>query len=104
MERIKPTLPKGTTIFSGYDSSLFIAESIHEVYVTLGIAMVLVVLVIYLFLGNLRATFIPAVTVPVALIAAVTVLYALGFSINLLTLLAMVLAIGLVVDDSIVVL
>jgi len=104
MERIKPTLPKGTTIFSGYDSSLFISESIHEVYVTLGIAMVLVVLVIYLFLGNLRATFIPAVTVPVALIAAVTVLYALGFSINLLTLLAMVLAIGLVVDDSIVVL
>jgi multidrug efflux pump len=104
VERISASLPEGTTIVPGYDSSLFIAESIHEVYVTLGIAMVLVVLVIFAFLGSIRATFIPAITVPVALIAAVTVLYALDFSINLLTLLAMVLAIGLVVDDSIVVL
>jgi multidrug efflux pump len=104
VERIAASLPEGTTIVPGYDSSLFIAESIHEVYVTLGIAMVLVVLVIFAFLGSIRATFIPAITVPVALIAAVTVLYALDFSINLLTLLAMVLAIGLVVDDSIVVL
>lgn len=104
VDRISASLPPGTTIVPGYDSSLFIAESIHEVYVTLGIAMVLVVLVIFAFLGSVRATFIPAITVPVALIAAVTVLYALDFSINLLTLLAMVLAIGLVVDDSIVVL
>ena len=103
-ERIKTTLPPGTTIVPGYDSSVFIAESIHEVYNTLGIALVLVVVVIFSFLGNLRATFIPAITVPVALISAFTVLYALDFSINLLTLLAMVLAIGLVVDDSIVVL
>ncbi len=103
-ERIKATLPAGTTIEPGYDSSLFIAESIREVYNTLGIALVLVVVVIFSFLGSLRATFIPAVTVPVALISAVTVLFALDFSINLLTLLAMVLAIGLVVDDSIVVL
>ena len=104
VDRISASLPPGTTIVPGYDSSLFIAESIHEVYVTLGIAMVLVVLVIFACLGSVRATFIPAITVPVALIAAVTVLYALDFSINLLTLLAMVLAIGLVVDDSIVVL
>ncbi|MCH8537518.1 MAG: efflux RND transporter permease subunit, partial [Alkalimonas sp.] len=104
MERLKPNLPAGTTIVPGYDSSLFISESIKEVYRTLAIAMCMVVLVIYLFLGNVRATLIPAITVPVALISAVTVLYALGFSINLLTLLAMVLAIGLVVDDSIVVL
>ncbi|WP_337878918.1 efflux RND transporter permease subunit [Rheinheimera sp.] len=104
MEKIKQSLPAGTTIEPGYDSSLFIAESIHEVYNTLAIAMLMVVLVIFLFLGNLRATFIPAITVPVALVAAVTVLFALDFSINLLTLLAMVLAIGLVVDDSIVVL
>ena len=104
MERIKAQLPQGTTIEPGYDSSLFIAESIKEVYNTLGIAMGMVVLVIFLFLGNIRATFIPAITVPVALVAAVTVLFALDFSINLLTLLAMVLAIGLVVDDSIVVL
>lgn len=104
MEKIKETLPVGMSIVPGYDSSLFISESIKEVYNTLGAAMVMVVLVIFLFLGNLRATFIPAITVPVSLVAAVTVLYALDFSINLLTLLAMVLAIGLVVDDSIVVL
>ncbi|MBU2223851.1 MAG: efflux RND transporter permease subunit [Gammaproteobacteria bacterium] len=103
-ERIKATLPAGTTITRSYDSSVFIAESIHEVYTTLGIALCLVVIVIFAFLGNLRATFIPAVTVPVALISAISVLYALDFSINLLTLLALVLAIGLVVDDSIVVL
>lgn len=104
LARIKPTLPEGTTIERSYDSTIFIAESIREVYRTLGIAMLMVVIVIYLFLGNIRATLIPAVTVPVALVASVTVLYALGFSINLLTLLAGVLAIGLVVDDSIVVL
>lgn len=103
-ERIKATLPAGTTIEPGYDSSLFIAESIREVYNTLAIALVLVVVVIFSFLGSIRATFIPAVTVPVALISAITVLFALDFSINLLTLLALVLAIGLVVDDSIVVL
>lgn len=104
VDRIQPMLPEGTSIIPSYDSSVFIAESIKEVYNTLAIAMVLVVVVIYAFLGSLRATFIPAVTVPVALVAAVTVLYALDFSVNLLTLLAMVLAIGLVVDDSIVVL
>lgn len=104
MERIKANLPPGMTIEPGYDSSVFIAQSIKEVYNTLGIAMCMVILVIFLFLGNIRATFIPAITVPVALVSAVTVLFALDFSINLLTLLAMVLAIGLVVDDSIVVL
>ncbi|WP_199608861.1 efflux RND transporter permease subunit [Flocculibacter collagenilyticus] len=104
LEKIKLTLPSGTTIEPSYDSSIFIAKSIEEVYQTLAIAMALVILVIYIFLGNIRATFIPAITVPVALISASTLLYALGFSINLLTLLAMVLAIGLVVDDSIVVL
>ena len=104
LEQIKQTLPEGTTIERSYDSSIFIAESIKEVYQTLLIAMIMVVIVIYLFLGNIRATLIPAVTVPVALVASVSVLYALGFSINLLTLLALVLAIGLVVDDSIVVL
>ncbi len=82
-ERIKATLPAGTSIEPGYDSSLFIAESIREVYNTLGIALVLVVVVIFSFLGSLRATFIPAVTVPVALISAVTVLFALDFSIRL---------------------
>mgnify|MGYP005990015161 CR=1 FL=1 len=104
LQRIKESLPEGTEISDSYDSSIFIAKSIDEVYNTLGIAIALVVLVIYLFLGNVRATLIPAVTVPVALVSTFTVLMVLGFSINLLTLLALVLAIGLVVDDSIVVL
>ncbi len=104
MERIREGLPIGTTILNSYDSSVFIQGSIDEVYNTLVVAMLMVVLVIFLFLGNIRATFIPAVTVPVALIGSLIVLSGLNFSINLLTLLALVLAIGLVVDDAIVVL
>ncbi|WP_371188846.1 efflux RND transporter permease subunit [Thalassotalea maritima] len=104
MELIKNNLPQGTTIVPSYDSSIFIKESIDEVYQTLGIAMLMVVLVIFVFLGNIRATLIPAVTVPVALVGSMLALSAFGFSINLLTLLALVLAIGLVVDDAIVVL
>ncbi len=104
IERIAKTLPDNIFIVNSYDSSIFIAESISEVYNTLGIAMFMVIVVIYLFLGNIRATLIPAVTVPVSLVAAFIVMFALGFSINLLTLLALVLAIGLVVDDAIVVL
>ncbi|TMN37992.1 efflux RND transporter permease subunit [Pseudoalteromonas sp. S2755] len=104
LEKIKRNLPQGTTIEDSYDSSIFIRESIAEVYSTLAIAMALVVLVIYIFLGNIRATLIPAVTVPVALIATFMFLLAMGYSINLLTLLALVLAIGLVVDDAIVML
>ncbi len=104
LEKIKANLPEGTTIQDSYDSSIFIRESIMEVYRTLAIAMALVVLVIYLFLGNIRATLIPAVTVPVALVGSFMFLLAMGYSINLLTLLALVLAIGLVVDDAIVML
>lgn len=104
IERIETSLPDNIFIVPSYDSSVFIEESINEVYNTLGIAMLMVVIVIYLFLGNIRATLIPALTVPVSLVAAFIVMYALNFSINLLTLLAMVLAIGLVVDDAIVVL
>ncbi|AWL11088.1 Multidrug efflux pump subunit [Saliniradius amylolyticus] len=104
VEQLQQNLPPNIRIVPSYDSSVFIEESINEVYQTLGIAMMMVVIVIYLFLGNVRATLIPAVTVPVSLISAFMVLYVLGFSINLLTLLAMVLAIGLVVDDAIVVL
>ncbi len=104
MDQIAATLPDNIFIVPSYDSSVFIEESIQEVYTTLGIAILMVIIVIYLFLGNVRATLIPAVTVPISLIAAFIVMYALGFSINLLTLLAMVLSIGLVVDDAIVVL
>ena len=101
---IEQTLPDNIFIVPSYDSSVFIEASINEVYETLAIAILMVVLVIYVFLGNIQATLIPAVTVPVSLVSAFIVMYALGFSINLLTLLAMVLAIGLVVDDAIVVL
>ena len=104
MERINPTLPEGMQIKQSYDTSVFVRGAIAEVYKTLGIAIGLVVLVIFVFLGGLRATLVPAVTVPVSLIATFLVLWALGFSINILTLLALVLAIGLVVDDAIVVL
>ncbi len=103
-EQIKPTLPKGMTITVGSDDSLFISKAISSVWITLAEAAALVVLVIFLFLGSWRATLIPAVTVPICLLATFAVLWMLGFSINLLTLLALVLAIGLVVDDAIVVL
>jgi multidrug efflux pump len=104
MENIQGSLPIGTTITNSYDTSVFIQGSIDEVYNTLMIAMIMVVLVIFLFLGNIRVTLIPALTVPVALIGSMMALSWFGFSINLLTLLALVLAIGLVVDDAIVVL
>jgi multidrug efflux pump len=91
-------------LIQSYDTSVFIEASIVEVYKTLAITAVLVVAVLFLFLGSLRATLVPAVTVPVSLIAAFAVLWIMDFSINLLTLLAMILAIGMVVDDAIVVL
>lgn len=103
-DRLNPTLPDGMTITTSFDTSIFVEGAINEVYKTLAIAMVLVVLVILAFLGNVRAMLVPAVTVPISLTASFTLLLILGFSINLLTLLALVLAIGLVVDDSIVVL
>ena len=103
-EKINQSLPNGMFIEQSYDAGIFIQASISEVYKTLFIAIGCVVLVIYLFLGNVRAMLIPAVTVPVSLMATFIVIYALGFSINLLTLLALVLAIGLVVDDAIVML
>ena len=101
---INPTLPQGMKIKRSYDSSVFIEQSVKEVYQTLFVAMILVIIVIYLFLGSFRAVFIPAVTVPVSLLGTFIVLYWLGYTINLLTLLAMILAIGMVVDDAIVML
>jgi len=104
MRRLNPTLPEGMAIKQSYDSSVFVEGAIREVFKTLGIAILLVILVIYLFLGGVRAMLVPAVTVPVSLVATFSVLLLLDFSINILTLLALVLAIGLVVDDAIVVL
>ncbi len=104
LEVLKPELPPGTALEINIDRSIFIEESMKEVVVALFMSMALVLVVIYLFLGNLRAMLIPAVTIPVSIIAAFIVMAALGFSINILTLLGLVLAIGLVVDDSIIVL
>ncbi|MCL4158429.1 UNVERIFIED_CONTAM: hypothetical protein GTU68_055929, partial [Idotea baltica] len=101
---VNKNLPKQMKIEESYDSSVFIEEAISEVYSTLFIAIILVIAVIYLFLKDVRAMFIPAITVPISLIATFIVLYALGYSINLFTLLALVLAIGMVVDDAIIVL
>ncbi|MCG8600099.1 MAG: efflux RND transporter permease subunit [Verrucomicrobiales bacterium] len=104
MAEIRGTLPEGMDLQASYDTSVFIEESLKQVASTLFIAVGLVIAVIYLFLGSLRATLIPAVTVPVSLISTFIIISAAGFSINLLTLLALILAIGLVVDDAIVVL
>ncbi|WP_417543582.1 efflux RND transporter permease subunit [Marinobacter sp.] len=104
LEKIRETLPPEVTIAESYDESIFIRASINEVVITLAIAVSLVILVIFLFLRSWRATLIPAVTIPVAVIGAFIGLGFLGFSINVLTLLAVILAIGLVVDDAIVML
>ncbi|MGP9633331.1 efflux RND transporter permease subunit [Halomonas sp. AOP43-A1-21] len=104
LERLQDTLPEGMTLTLNYDASVFVSGAIEQVVMTLFIAMGLVVIVIFLFLGNLRTTLVPAVTVPIAVIGAFIALAAMNFSINLLTLLALVLAIGLIVDDAIVVL
>ncbi|PSW18838.1 AcrB/AcrD/AcrF family protein [Photobacterium sanctipauli] len=103
VDRMQRFLPEGTSLFVDYDSTIFIDRSISEVYSTIFITGLLVVLVLYIFIGQARATLIPAITVPVSLISAFMVAYFLGFSINLLTLMALILAIGLVVDDAIVV-
>jgi len=101
---LQSELPTDLSLTLAVDNSTFVHESIKEVIVTLIIALLLVLAIIYLFLGTVRATLIPAVTIPVSVVAACSVMAALGFSFNVLTLLGAVLAIGLVVDDAIVVL
>ena len=100
---LQAQLPPGIDAAIAYDATNFIRASINEVEKTLGEAAIIVVIVIFLFLGNLRSTLIPIVTIPLSLIGVMIMLFALGYSLNLLTLLALVLAIGLVVDDAIVV-
>ncbi len=104
IDAILPTLPDGIEMNIGYDESIFVERAVDEVWQTLLIAFGLVVLVIFIFLRNIRATFIPAVAIPVSIISTFLVFYQFGYSINILTMLALVLAIGLVVDDTIVVL
>src|SRR5579871_4641205 len=103
LPEIERNLPPSMHMQVAYDSTKFIQASIDEVRASLGSAVVIVVAVIFLFLGSLRSVVIPIVTIPLSLVGAGIIMAALGFSLNLLTLLAMVLAIGLVVDDAIVV-
>ena len=104
IDELNPTLPADLRLSINMDTSVFIRESLKEVVKALGLALALVLIVIYGFIGTIRATLIPAVTIPISLIAAFIVMNALGFSLNTLTMLGFVLAIGLVVDDAIVVL
>ncbi|HHH43406.1 MAG TPA: multidrug efflux protein [Gammaproteobacteria bacterium] len=103
MPEIRKQLPEGLQAHIPYDASVFIEDSIDEVFLTLVEAVVIVLLVVYLSLGSMRAAVVPAVAVPLSLVGAAFLMLLMGFSINLLTLLAMVLAIGLVVDDAIIV-
>jgi multidrug efflux pump len=104
IDALQPNLPADMQIEVGSDDAIFVGASIREVVIALGVSLGLVVLVILLFLRSLRATLIPAITIPIALIGTFAAISALGFSVNVLTLLALLLAIGLVVDDAIVVL
>lgn len=97
-------LPEGLEGEIGFDSTVYVSNAISDVRTTLVEAVVIVIVVIFLFLGSIRSSLIPAVTVPLSLVGALFLMYSMGFSINLLTLLAMVLAIGMVVDDAIIVL
>jgi multidrug efflux pump len=104
IDRLQETLPKGARLGITVDNAVAIEAALREVVIAVVFALLSVLVVIYAFLGTLRATLIPAVTIPVSVIASFTFMYAMGYSINVLTLLGMVLAIGLVVDDAIVVL
>jgi multidrug efflux pump len=104
LENIRESLPEGIAVEVASNDAVFIQSSIEEVVKTLVIAIILVIAVIFLFIGSLRATLVPAVTIPVAIAGSFIGLFVLGFSINILTLFALILAIGIVVDDAIVVL
>ncbi len=103
MDRLSKQFPEGLKYLVNYDTTTFVLDTMHDVVVTLAVAFALVVLVVFLFLGSIRATLIPAVAVPVSLIGSFAVLLMMGYSANTISLLAMVLAIGILVDDAIVV-
>jgi len=104
IKEIERTLPEGTRLEVSFDRSRYIKAAISEVYKTLFVALILVTIIIYLFLGNIRALIVPVVALPVSLISTFLAIYIFNFSINLFTLMALVLAIGIVVDDAIVML
>jgi multidrug efflux pump len=103
MESIKRDLPGGMEAKVAYDATAYISDAIHEVFHTLGDTLLIVVIVIFLFLGSVRSVLIPVVAIPLSLIGAIFLMQVFGFTLNLLTLLAIVLSVGLVVDDAIVV-
>jgi hydrophobe/amphiphile efflux-1 (HAE1) family protein len=103
LDRLSQRFPPGLKYLVNYDTTTFVQDTIHDVLITLLIAFVLVVIVVFVFLGSLRATLIPAIAVPVSVIGAFAVLLVMGYSANTISLLAMVLAIGILVDDAIVV-
>ncbi len=104
LKRVRPTLPPGIRLEINYDEAEYVEKAISEVWLTLGFAFLLVVVVIYAFLHSARATIIPAVVIPVSIVANFLFLHWFGYSVNVLTMLALILAIGIVVDDAIVVL
>ncbi len=103
LELIRPSLPESIDMSIGYDQSKFVNESINEIRFALTISMILVILIIYYFLSSKAATIIPAITIPISIIGTFFIIHVFGYSLNVLTFLALVLAIGLIVDDSIVV-
>ena len=103
MERIRPTLPQDIDMRLAYDATVFMEDALKEITKTLTETVLIVGLVVFLFMGSLRTALVPLVAMPISLVGAAIVMYAFGFSLNLLTILAIVLAVGLVVDDAIVV-
>ncbi|MFL2552874.1 MAG: efflux RND transporter permease subunit [Gammaproteobacteria bacterium] len=103
LELIRPSLPESIDMSIGYDQSKFVNESINEIRFALTVSMILVILIVYYFLSSKAATIIPAVTIPISIIGTFFIIHVFGYSLNVLTFLALVLAIGLIVDDSIVV-
>ncbi len=103
LDKLKLDMPAGLDASIGYDASAYVSDAIHEVTKTLADTLLIVIIVIFLFLGSVRSVLIPVMAIPVSLIGAILLMYLFGFTLNLLTLLAIVLSVGLVVDDAIVV-
>jgi multidrug efflux pump len=103
LEKIKPLMPRGTDIALAYDGTVYMENSLKEIATTFSETVAIVGLIVFLFLGSARSALVPLVTIPISLIGALAAMMAMGFSLNLLTLLAIVLSVGLVVDDAIVV-
>ncbi len=103
MERLRPTLPKDIDMRLMWDGTMFMRDALKEITKTLGETILIVAFVVFLFMGSMRTALVPLVAMPVSLVGAAIVMLAFGFSLNLLTILAIVLSVGLVVDDAIVV-